>query len=166
MPKHGVSTYILLFTVFSSLYYMNNAASTQILRILDANLNRMREALRVMEEFFRFFSRNEKSAKTLKLLRHSLEEIETLLGAKDLVSARDTSTDPFAYKNRPEELTRTNANHILTANFKRAQEAARVIEEYAKVLEKNGSTVSGIAKALRFGLYDLEKETTELQSNE
>jgi len=138
----------------------------QILRILDANLNRLREALRVMEEYFRFFSLHENSAKTLKLLRHSLEDIEGLLGAKELVLSRDTSTDPFAFVSRPEELSRADAGQILTANFKRAQEGARVIEEYAKVLDTIGDRVSGSAKALRFGLYDLEKEAMEQQLHE
>jgi thiamine-phosphate pyrophosphorylase len=142
----------------------NDADASKILRIIDVNLNRLREALRVIEEYFRFMSLDEPVAAGLKLLRHSLETIETDFGAEKLVASRDTGTDPFASVNKPEELSRATSRQLLLANFKRSQEAARVIEEYAKL--GRHETASGIAKALRFRLYDLEKDIMERYTHE
>jgi hypothetical protein len=126
-----------------------------VFRILDANLNRLREALRVIEEYFRFFALDESVAVELKTLRHSLEEIEQGAGALLLLESRDTRSDPFANVNRPEEMGRQTPEQVLSGNFKRAQEAARVIEEYAKI--SPAAPVSEKAKTVRFSLYDLEK---------
>jgi thiamine-phosphate pyrophosphorylase len=130
-----------------------------VFRILDANLNRLREALRVIEEYYRFMIAGETVAVQLKHMRHSLEEIEAGLGAARLLAARDTQTDPFANVNRPEELNRTTARQIVVANLKRGQEAARVIEEYSKITD--AAPVSERAKTIRFTLYALEKERGE-----
>ena len=126
-----------------------------VYRILDANCNRLREALRVLEEYFRFIQNNEELAVKLKVLRHSLKTIITDLGLTRLLAARDTETDCLAGKNRPEELQRERPEDVLTANFKRAQEAARVIEEYAKLTPV--PETSETAKKIRFTLYTVEQ---------
>jgi thiamine-phosphate pyrophosphorylase len=128
-----------------------------VYRVLDANCNRLREALRVIEEYFRFLSNTETTAIELKQLRHSLVAIETDLGAATLLANRDTATDCFAGRNRPEEMVRSSAADLLRANFKRAEEAARVIEEYAKL--EHAPSVSERAKKIRFALYLLEQRT-------
>ncbi len=126
-----------------------------IFRVLDANLNRLREALRVVEEYFRFIASRPITAGALKRLRHDLEKIECVLGPRWLLGSRDTRSDPFSHGNRPEEMDRSTAIAIVSAGFKRAQEAARVIEEYSKITEF--PFLSGKAKAIRFSLYALEK---------
>ncbi len=136
-----------------------NTENRQVLRIIDANLNRLREALRVIEEFFRFLAGDGKRAAALKSMRHSLDSIEAAIGGAELVASRDVGSDPFAYVNRPEELSRSGARDVLRANFKRGQEAARVIEEFAKV--SAFPDVSQKAKTVRFSLYDLEKKLWE-----
>jgi hypothetical protein len=138
--------------------------AVKVLRIIDVNLNRLREALRVIEEYFRFFSLDEPFASSVKLLRHSLETIEADFGADRLIASRDTSSDPFASVNKPEEMARSTPRQLLAANFKRSQEAARVIEEYAK-LGGHGAA-SGTAKALRFSLYTFEKDLWERYAHE
>ena len=142
----------------------NSDTDTGVLRIIDVNLNRLREALRVIEEYFRFLSHNAPVAGDLKILRHSLERIETDFGADSLIASRDTKTDPFASVNRPEELVRSTPREVLGANFKRSQEAARVIEEYAKI--SGQPHASDAAKSLRFRLYDLEKDIMERHAHE
>lgn len=132
---------------------------TAVYRILDANLNRLREALRVIEEYFRFFLSDETVSIALKKLRHSLEEIEQGAGAKRLLSSRDCGADPFANVNRPEELGRRMPREVACGNFKRGQEAARVLEEYLKITP--APHLSEKAKVIRFSLYDLEKTTME-----
>ena len=126
-----------------------------VFRIIDANLNRCREALRVIEEYFRFILNCAEPSGELKLLRHELILIEEGLGPKRLLEYRDTQNDCFADENRPEELIRSNESDIAAASFKRAQEASRVIEEYVKLTDT--PLLSGIAKKIRFSLYALEK---------
>jgi thiamine-phosphate pyrophosphorylase len=142
----------------------NDKDASKVLRIIDVNVNRLREALRVIEEYFRFMSLDEPMASALKRLRHSLERIEEDFGAHRLVASRDTASDPFASVNKPEELARSTPRQLLAANFKRSQEAARAIEEYAKI--SNHPAASGTAKALRFSLYDLEKISMERHAHE
>jgi hypothetical protein len=134
-----------------------NDTTKAVFRVLDVNLNRLREALRVIEEYFRFFELDGSVAVQLKLLRHSLEEIERDAGAAFLLENRDTHSDPFANVNRPEEMGRQTPEQVLSGNFKRAQEASRVIEEYAKI--SPAAHLSEKAKTIRFALYDLEKHS-------
>ncbi|MDR3012095.1 MAG: hypothetical protein LBU70_02655 [Chitinispirillales bacterium] len=128
-----------------------------IYRILDANFNRLREALRVVEEFFRFIDENEEACVSLKGMRHLLTDMEKQIGQDALLSNRDTGTDCFASESRPEEMNRSNTIDVLNANFKRAQEACRVIEEYSKAAD--AKDVSRQAKKIRFTLYTLHKAT-------
>jgi len=127
-----------------------------LLRILDANCNRLREALRVLEEYFRFVVEKEECSVTLKQLRHEIIAVEAGIGVERLLASRNTADDCFASQTRPEELERDGLATLLAANFKRAQEAARVIEEYAKLIEARDA--SARAKKIRFSVYDLEQQ--------
>jgi hypothetical protein len=138
--------------------------SDAILRVIDANCNRLREALRVIEEYVRFVELDERHCVTLKELRHSLIAIESAFGRGALVRSRDTASDPFANTNRPEELRRSNVDDILIAGFKRAQEASRALEEYCKVTRK--PELSERAKTIRFTLYAAEKSILEGLGND
>jgi thiamine-phosphate pyrophosphorylase len=142
---------------------MKSSAETSdtrlIYRVLDANLNRLREALRVIEEYYRFIDDRPETCATLKTLRHRLVGIEAAVGRAELLANRDATTDCFAGVNRPEELDRTGLDALLAANFKRGQEASRVIEEYAKMIAPPaGAQLSETAKSLRFALYTSEKD--------
>jgi hypothetical protein len=75
---------------------------TGIYRIIDANLNRLREALRVIEEYYRFIDNRPVACIRLKKVRHSLIEAEKAVGKERLLTGRDTVTDCFAGRNRPE----------------------------------------------------------------
>jgi thiamine-phosphate pyrophosphorylase len=130
--------------------------SLPVFRILDANLNRLREGLRVIEEYARFAVMADDVSVDLKRLRHSLRDIEQTLGRDNLLAGRDTATDPFAGDGRPEEFARSEPLDVCIAGFRRAQEAGRVLEEYTKVT--SFAEVSNRAKAIRFALYDLEKQ--------
>jgi thiamine-phosphate pyrophosphorylase len=132
-----------------------------IYRILDANFNRLREALRVIEEYFRFITENGDVCVSLKQMRHLLVGMEKAVGQDALLAGRDTAGDCFASVSRPEEMNRANPGDILSANFKRAQEACRVIEEYSKLC--GAPLVSQNGKEIRFSLYALQK--TVCQNN-
>jgi thiamine-phosphate pyrophosphorylase len=134
---------------------MNDVDKKNIFRVLDANLNRLREALRVIEEYFRFIVPKTEAAEHMKKLRHDLEELDRGFDPKRLLTGRDTESDPFANINRPEEMDRETVVQVVAANFKRSQEAARVIEEYSKITD--AAFLSEKAKTIRFLLYSIEK---------
>lgn len=134
---------------------METSDTGAVYRIIDANLNRLREALRVVEEYFRFIRSDENISIKLKQIRHSLQSFEKGFDLSRLLQSRDTETDPFASKNRKEELDRDSLRDTLVANFKRSQEAARVLEEYTKLTDT--PQVSEKAKETRFKLYEIEK---------
>ena len=46
-----------------------------ILRVIDANFNRCKEGLRVVEDIFRFILKQDSLRKILRKLRHCLDEI-------------------------------------------------------------------------------------------
>jgi hypothetical protein len=132
------------------------ADKRKIFRVLDANLNRLREALRVIEEYYRFVEGRPAACGKLKALRHAVAGMEVALGRRVLLDNRDTAGDCFAGGSRAGECGRRGLNALLAANFKRGQEACRVVEEYAKVA--GGESLSGTAKRARFALYAFEKE--------
>jgi thiamine-phosphate pyrophosphorylase len=129
---------------------------TQIYRVIDANLNRLREGLRVCEEYFRFVKDEKTAAQKLKTLRHSCKDLQNCFDKKKLLSARDSQNDIFANGFEAKEKERANIKELLNANIKRAQEATRVIEEFTKLQEN--SNACQIAKTIRFDLYSFEKD--------
>lgn len=138
---------------------VENKEAYPVFRIIDVNCNRLREALRVIEEYFRFIVSDENISSQLKQLRHSLEKIDNSLDLLSLLKSRDTLTDPFAGIVSKEETNRTTLQDLLAANFKRAQEAARVLEEYSKIID--AVQLCEQAKQIRFSLYTIEKQVME-----
>ncbi|RDU57932.1 thiamine-phosphate pyrophosphorylase [Helicobacter sp. MIT 99-5507] len=120
-----------------------------IYRILDANLNRLREGIRVVEDITRYSLNSKTLSKRLKELRHKAR-INT-----DLLHYRDIKNDVSKQSNNS-EATRKNLKDISIANFKRSQESARVIEEILKLDSSLGDYL--IFKNIRYELYDIEIE--------
>jgi thiamine-phosphate pyrophosphorylase len=145
---------LLCITYFPFMQTPDDRAETY--RVLDVNLNRLREALRVIEEYPRFVDLKASLAVDIKRLRHDVSVLSLAIGEENLLAHRDIATDPFASVNRPEEMTRATPMDVARAAFKRAQEASRVIEEYSKLTPH--ADASETAKAVRFSLYALEKE--------
>ena len=127
-----------------------------VLRILDANLNRLSEGLRTTEEYFRFILNDKEKGEALKRSRHLCLNIRMGLGIEKLIAERDTEGDVGTAVTTPLEKVRDTALSVALANLKRAQEALRVIEEYGKTLLKPEE--AEIAKQLRYTLYTIEKE--------
>jgi thiamine-phosphate pyrophosphorylase len=122
-------------------------------RILDANLNRAREAARVAEEHARFVLDSAADAERLKALRHELRSLAETLGPDRLLGARDTPGDVGTGVRAPTEAERSCPADVLTAAFKRLEEALRVLEEYAKPERHEAAAV---AEALRYRVYEIE----------
>jgi len=133
---------------------MTNKDENSSLRLIDANLNRLREGIRVIEDIFRFILDDKTNATKLKNLRHKAR----LPNYNKLLQNRDIINDVLKTTTKS-ELQRENLNSILIANFKRAQESARVVEEFTKLNTKlNFKEYSKIFKHIRYELYDLEKK--------
>jgi len=119
------------------------------LRLLDANLNRLREGIRVIEDIYRYIFNNKEISSKLKTLRHQ----SRIDNYSELLSSRDIQNDVLK-KSNDSELQRENLDAILIANFKRAQESSRVLEEFGKLIDIN---TSDRFKSIRYELYHLEK---------
>lgn len=130
------------------------------LRIIDANLNRLREALRVCEEVTRFIIEDSSATLSFKNLRHDI--FTSLAGSEklqnhNLIVSRDAEND-IGKESTPRELKRSGPVDILDANMQRAKESVRVLEEFLKTIDP------GLAinfKKIRFKIYDLEKRLVE-----
>ena len=125
------------------------------LRILDANANRAREALRVAEDFARFALDSTSLTDALKSLRHRLREcLDAFPVAPDtLLGARDTPGDVGTALSAPAEFVRADAPDVARAALKRLQEALRSLEEYGKTLDPEAAR--GI-EAIRYTAYEIE----------
>ncbi|MGM3304712.1 thiamine phosphate synthase [Anabaena sp. WFMT] len=120
-----------------------------VYRILDANLDRAREGLRIIEEWCRFGLNDAHLAGECKRLRQEVGNWHTA----QMRAARDTPGDPGTDLTHPQEEQRSSITSLLQANFCRVQEALRVLEEYGKLYDPNmGSTF----KQMRYQVYTLE----------
>jgi len=128
---------------------MTKSLSPELFRVIDANLNRLKEGIRVVEDIMRYRDNNKTLSKKLKSLRH-LARIDEY---KELLTNRDSINDVLRESTKS-ELNRTDIESIIVANFKRAQESSRVLEELFKL---HSTEYSENFKHIRYELYDLEK---------
>ena len=127
------------------------------LRLIDANLNRLREGIRVVEDIFRYIYNDKENSSKLKKLRHLARTTNYL----DLLETRDVGNDVLRTSIKSEQ-NREDLNSILIANFKRAQESSRVLEEFCKLISVEDSENF---KYIRYELYNLETVLTKITSN-
>ncbi|MBL4698392.1 MAG: hypothetical protein JKX70_06125, partial [Phycisphaerales bacterium] len=131
---------------------------TAILRMIDANLNRSREGIRVIEDCARFVLDHAELAQQCKNLRHQLRSaVESLnLKPNELITARDTLGDVGTVLTTEREADRSQGMaDLVRAAAKRASEAMRVIEESSKALGHSGTAF----EAIRYQIYTIEQQT-------
>ena len=126
--------------------------SAPVLRILDANANRAREALRVIEDYARFALNDKALCEALKHLRHDLTAALAPL-LPDAILHRDTPNDVGTDTKTPAELTRDDAAHVVTAAGKRLGEALRSLEEFSKTVSP---PTAAALEQLRYRFYNTE----------
>jgi len=126
-----------------------------VYRIIDANFNRAREAIRVIEDFCRFALDSDSLTSRAKQLRHELSATIGKLDAGRLISSRDTLSDVGVGKTAEKQLARSNLSDCFTAGCKRLTEALRTLAEMTQT--QNRSVAETIEK-LRFTAYALEKD--------
>ncbi len=122
----------------------------ELLRVVDANLNRLKEGIRVIEDIARYSYSDKRMASQLKTLRHHSKIDDTA----PLLHSRDSNNDVLR-PSTSSEMHRTTLKDIIIANYKRAQESARVLEELYKLIDP---ILSERFKTVRYELYTLEKE--------
>ena len=127
-------------------------ADAAVLRLLDANANRAREALRVVEDYARFVLNDGDLSEALKGIRHDLTGA-TRSFVNDAVLYRNTPGDVGTGIKTNGELTRAGVADAVTAAGKRLGEALRAIEEFLKTTSPPDAAR---VEALRYRFYDIE----------
>ena len=118
------------------------------LRTIDANFNRFKEGIRVVEDILRY-EFNSPLAKKLKDLRHI-----KLPNYEEIIKQRDAIND-ILKPSTEDELKRNSLKDIIISNLKRSEESARVLEEVYKLIDIKTSEKF---KNARYKLYEYEKE--------
>ena len=132
------------------------AVSRQALRIIDANLNRLGEGLRLLEDLARLLLNDASLTQQLKAMRHELVEGDWSFH-QQLLQARNSEGDiGINIEVRGGEKQR-ELPAVAVANAKRIQESLRVLEELAKTPGATPKLDPEKFKQARFNLYTIER---------
>ncbi len=126
----------------------------QVQRLFDANANRAREAMRVLEDYARFVLDHDGLSAELKLLRHELTAATGPFLAAAVLH-RDTPGDVGTTITTAAEQHRADLADVVTAAGKRLGEAVRSLEEYAKTFD---SPAAARLEAIRYRFYTVEQQ--------
>ena len=127
---------------------------TSTARAVDANANRAREALRVVEDYTRFVVDDVVLTGEVKALRHSLVDLLDRVPAHFLLASRETLADVGTVITASGEMVRSSPADVARINLKRFQEAVRSLEEFSKLLTPD---LAAGFEALRYRSYTIEK---------
>jgi len=134
----------------------NLSKTKGIYRVIDANINRTKEGLRVCEEITRFIIDDRGLTSQFKKIRHRIDSIVgNLRNNPRLLRDRDSLKDVGRTIKSRSELKRSDFRDIFFANIQRAKESIRVLEEFSKL---DNVFVALKFKAIRYGIYELEKK--------
>ncbi len=126
-------------------------------RIIDANFNRVREALRVMEDFARFHLNSNHLSARVKSLRHELCAAIGKLDAGLLLASRDTPGDVGTNVKIDNQLSRSSLTDCLTAASRRASEGLRTLSETIQTIDPS---LASRLESIRYACYTLGKDIT------
>lgn len=135
--------------------------SVDVARVIDANANRAREALRVIEDHCRFVADDPMLTRQVKELRHEVSAAVAELPGLQCVRSRDITGDVGTAISTHQERQRESTTAVVVANLKRLQESLRSIEEYSKLV---GAQYAGAFEKFRYRAYALEKALFSPQS--
>ncbi|MCX7927568.1 MAG: thiamine-phosphate pyrophosphorylase [Candidatus Omnitrophica bacterium] len=142
---------------------MVNCIPTALFRIFDANINRVKEGLRVCEEIMRFLLNSKSLTAECKDFRHSIDRLVKILGqSEQFIKGRNASKDIGLKVKHRDEFSRKNIFDIFYANIQRVKESLRVLEECSKL---SSPKIALKFRNLRYRVYDFEKKAlVELNS--
>jgi thiamine-phosphate pyrophosphorylase len=133
-----------------------------LMRVIDANLNRSMEGLRVCEDIVRFILNDKTAMRSFKSLRHRVAALAKKTythpgGGQGLarLKSRNIKKDVGKITTR-REARRKNIGDVFRANIQRVKESLRVLEEISKLLDRK---ISQDFKKVRFRVYELEKKS-------
>ena len=129
--------------------------SPDVCRLLDANLNRATEGLRVLEDIARFVIDDAALSRELRLARHSVADAGRGRDI-ELLSGRDSAGD-VGRESGLRVGGKWDMVAVVRANAKRAEESLRVIEELARLPDMPVRIDVATAERLRYAVYELEK---------
>jgi thiamine-phosphate pyrophosphorylase len=134
------------------------SANRELLRVLDANVNRAKEALRVAEDLARFVLNDRKLAGQLKKSRHDLTKTVLSLPVPyaKMLQARDSAKDVGKKSSIRDKKRGSGWKDLMISNMKRAQEALRVLEECGKIAAPRSAAKF---QKIRFECYELERRS-------
>lgn len=133
---------------------MRSVDEAKLYRVLDANLNRAKEGLRVCEDVCRFIWDQKGWTRRFKNIRHGLTAAAAAFGTVNLIGSRDIERD-IGRGTVPSELKRAKADDIFFANVQRVKESLRVLEEFSKLKHPRAARD---LKELRYQVYALERK--------
>lgn len=125
-------------------------------RIIDANINRAKEGLRVCEEITRFILNSRSLTTHFKRIRHKINAVLKKLFPnnniiiKDRESLKDVGKEIYI-----NELKRSGYQDIFFANIQRVKESIRVLEEFTKLINID---IAVEFKKIRYCIYEIEKK--------
>ncbi len=128
---------------------LTDAEDLRIFQIIDANLDRAREGLRVLEDWARFGLGNNDYVTRLKNFRQ-------ILGKNHLEIyklTRNYIEDQSKGLTHLEQFNRKTPEQIISTNAGRVQEALRVVEEFSR---QHNYELSKIASEIRYEIYTIE----------
>jgi thiamine-phosphate pyrophosphorylase len=132
-----------------------------VYRIMDANFNRAREALRTMEEYCRFVLNDSVLSGRAKQLRHELSRIVSRLDSAAMLCSRDSQMDVGKELRVEGQMKRATLEDCFAAAAKRISEALRMLAEVGQTLDP---MLYDQFEKLRFEAYTLEKDISLAQN--
>ncbi len=132
------------------------ATSQETLRIIDANLNRTSEGLRLLENIARLMLDDAILTQQLKTMRHDLVTGSWSFN-KQLIQTRDSEGDVGVNIEAPGQEQPRDIPTTIVANSRRIQESLRTLEELAKTPGAIPELDSEKFKQARFNLYTIER---------
>ena len=134
--------------------------SSRSLALIDANLNRGREGLRVLDDIARFLLNDGPLCTQIKQLRHDLVAAEGRLKqtVPSLLHHRNVEADAGTSISVEGEMSKTHVAEIAVANARRVQEALRSLEEFGKL---HCTAFAERIRQLRYRSYQMEQQLSE-----
>jgi len=132
-----------------------------VLRIIDANFNRAREAARVIEEYCRFWLNCEGLSARAKSLRHRLSALIGRLDKNAMICSRDSENDVGRGMMVAGQMERKDIDDTFISSAKRLTEALRALAEMCMIIEPS---MSEQFEKLRFEAYTLEKDVIQFSN--
>lgn len=126
--------------------------------MLDANLNRAKEGLRVAEDTARFVLNDHDLAGMCRNLRHRLHQNSQAwpVSHHAIIAERDTNADTAQSHGVRSATPRDGLADLVGSSMSRAAEALRCIEDVMRLIDAGSENAAAIEQ-LRFASYDIAK---------